>query len=71
MKKTLLLFAAGLISAGSFAATLHVDAAGDGETVFRTIGEAAARALPGGRRHLRAVQIPKDNDLGMGCHGGL
>lgn len=47
MKKTLLLFAAGLISAGSFAATLHVDAAGDGETVFRTIGEAAARALPG------------------------
>ena len=47
MKKTLLLFAAGLISAGSFAATLHVDAAGDGETVFRTIGEAAARAQPG------------------------
>ena len=47
MKKTLLLFAAGLISAGSFAATLHVDAAGDGGTVFRTIGEAAARAQQG------------------------
>ena len=47
MKKTLLLLAAGFFSAGSFAATLFVDANSKDESVFRTIGAAAAKAQPG------------------------
>ena len=47
MKKIPLMLAAGILSAGSFAATLHVDPNGDGKSVFRTIGAAAIRAQPG------------------------
>ena len=47
MKKIPLMLAAGILSAGLFAATLHVAPDGDGESVFRTIGAAAIRAQPG------------------------
>ncbi|MBS1368880.1 MAG: hypothetical protein HPZ91_02885 [Lentisphaeria bacterium] len=46
MKKSLSLFAAVFLSAGLFAATLTVDGNG-GKDVYRTIGEAAAKAVAG------------------------